>query len=202
MKTQTIKPLRKVLVVQNEPTLRLGFSYALSNTKMKVETAATGIEALEMIETTRFDIILLELRMPGMDGINVIEILRSSGNRIPIVLCTASHRPNATLRAIILGVVDFLIKPASPMDIRQVVEFVINPPDSRLSQALAAVRIGEPEAAIQILETHPFPDAKERSWLGVLTMIRDARHGEEAERLEEGVRSCFPMLASNPSAIF
>ncbi|RYD49942.1 MAG: response regulator, partial [Verrucomicrobiaceae bacterium] len=90
----------RVLVVDDEPTLRLGFAYALSNRHTLVETAANGRIALERIANERFDIMILDLRMPDLDGIGVIEELRASGNRIPVVLCSAALNPRAALRAI------------------------------------------------------------------------------------------------------
>jgi CheY-like chemotaxis protein len=192
---------RKVLVVQTEPTLRLGFAYALSDATVRVETAANGNETLEAVKAGRFDLVLLDLRMPGMDGLQVIETLRRENNRIAVVLCTTLHQPNAALRAMGLGVVDFLIKPAAPADIRRVVEFVLGPPRSRLAQALHAARSGQPETALGILEAaHQDPDPTESCWIKALKRVVEADAGGEMTQLEEEVRSCFPALAFNPPA--
>jgi DNA-binding response OmpR family regulator len=167
-------PPRKLLVVQNEATLRLGFSYALSDPNTRVETAADGIEALGLLEKSAFDLVILDLRMPGMDGISVIEKLRSSDNRTPIILSTTLHRSYAAMRAITLGVVDFLIKPCHPDDVRKIVESVLQPPLSQLTRALNEVRNGRHDAAIRILENIPSPGIRDRAWLRVLTLIRNS----------------------------
>lgn len=192
-------PHRKVLVVLNEPTLRLGFAYALSSSRTAVDTASTGIEALERLAGSRFDLVILDLGMPGMDGIRVIEILRGSGNPLPVVLCTTLQRPHATLRALSLGVVDFLLKPAQPSDIRKVVEFVLGPPRNRLAEALRAVRGGDTETAIALLDSAPDPDAVETCWLKSLRRIHEAGPGDDTAELAEDLRACFPMLAFNGS---
>ncbi len=189
--------VRNVLVVQNEATLRMGFAYALSNPTTMVETAASGGEALLMMEVNDYDIMILELMMPGMDGINVIETLRTMGNRIPVILYTASQHPNASLRAISLGVVDFLTNPTSPADVRRVVDYVIYPPPSPLSQALHAVRTGNMELAIKILANHPSPELKDRVWLRTLKLIPGAGFKGDTGWLEEVVSSDFPSLAFN-----
>ncbi len=67
-----------VLIVDDEPTLRLGFTYALSNNLTKVETAANGRDALDRIAEMHFDIMILDLRMPELDGIGVIQALREA----------------------------------------------------------------------------------------------------------------------------
>jgi CheY-like chemotaxis protein len=192
---------RKVLVVQNEPTLRLGFAYALTDTTVRVKTAGNGSDALAAVKEGRFDLVLLELRMPGMDGLRVIETLRMAGNRIPVVLCTALQRPNAALRAMGLGVVDFLTTPAAPADIRGVVDFVLGPPRSRLAQALHAARSGHPGTAIGMLEDlHGNPDPTEACWIKALKLVRQAVTGNDMSHLEEELGSCFPALTFNSSA--
>jgi CheY-like chemotaxis protein len=191
---------RRVLVVLNEPTLRLGFAYALLNPASQVDTAANGTEALERLQSARYDLMFHDLRMPGMDGIRVIETLREQGNRVPVVLCTALQHPNATWRALSLGVVDFLLKPAKPSDIRTVVDFVLGPARSKLSEALRAVRTGDVETAIRALDSMPHPDAVESCWLKCLKRIRHVRHDDDNAELEEELRACFPVLAFNRSA--
>lgn len=190
---------RRVLVVLNEPTLRLGFAYALLGPASQVETAATGIEALERLASARFDLVFLDLRMPGMDGIRVIETLRDQGNRVPVVLCTALQHPNATWRALSLGVVDFLLKPAKPSDIRGVVDFVAGPARSKLSQSLQAAREGDVETAVRTLDSLPQPDSVESCWLKCLQRIRHFREEDDNAELEEELRACFPVLAFNRS---
>lgn len=190
---------RRVLVVLNEPTLRLGFAYALLSPASQVETAATGIEALERLASARFDLVFLDLRMPGMDGIRVIETLRDQGNRVPVVLCTALQHPHATRRALSLGVVDFLLKPAKPSDIRGVVDFVVGPARSKLSEALQAARKSDVETAIRTLDALQHPDDVESCWLKCLLRIRHLRQDGDHPESEEEIRSCFPVLAFNRS---
>ncbi len=188
---------RKVLVVQNEPTLRLGFSYALANPSMLVDVAATGQETLDRMGDAAYDLVILELRMPGIDGIDVIERLRTRGDQTPIVLCTAMHRPNATLRALRFGVVDFLIKPVRPAEVRRMVEFVLFPGTNPFSKAMKAARNGNLDEAIHLLETLQPPEPSELHWLKVFTLIRDRPRCDDETGLDEQVRESFPYLAFN-----
>lgn len=198
--SQDIAKLR-VLVVDDEPTLRLGFAYALSNRTTMVETASNGRQALEMIADTGFDIVILDLRMPELDGIGVIDALRSQSNRIPIILCSAALHSNAALRAIRHGVVDFLLKPVQPVDLRQVIEFVIRPDPQTLPQALKAARSGRTAEAIKILECDTTPGRQAVYWLSVLRTIRDADPEEDASLLEEKVRTSLSVLAFNAPVV-
>lgn len=187
----------RVLVVDDEPTLRLGFAYALTNRTTTVETAATGRHALEKITEGQFDVMILDLRMPDLDGIGVIDFLRGQGNRIPIVLCSAAFHPNSALRAIRHGVVDFLLKPVRPVDLRQVIEFVNHPEMRPLPMALKAARAGRTDEAIRILENDREPGTQGSYWLRVLKTIRDSGPDDDASVLEDEVRGSLAVLAFN-----
>ena len=193
----------RVLVVDDEPTLRLGFAYALSSRTTTVETAATGRLALERIAATKFDIMILDLRMPELDGLGVIEELRGRGNNLSIVLCSAALSPNAALRAIRRGVVDFLLKPVRPADLRQVIEFVLRPERQPLPLAMQAARSGRPLEAIRILRGVATPSRQMSSWLNVLNSIHAAAldglssQARKDDELEDKVRDSLGLLAFN-----
>ncbi len=110
-------------------------------------------EALQVLASEEYDLLILDLRMPGVDGITVIEALRVSGNRVPVILCSAEFTPGTFLRAVRCDVVDFLLKPANPAQIRSAVEFVLEPTPDALSQAMKSAREGDTAAAIRILES-------------------------------------------------
>jgi CheY-like chemotaxis protein len=187
----------KVLVVDDEPTLRLGFAYALSSKTTVVETAASVLQALERLAAESFDVMILDLRMPGLDGVGVIEAIRADGNKIPVILCSAALNSAAALRAIRRGVVDFLLKPVRPIDLRQVVEFVTQPDTGALSRALTAARAGRNHEAIEILEAVAAPCQQVRSWLKLLQAIRDGQAGVDDPQLEEELRASLSLLAFN-----
>lgn len=190
---------RRVLVVDDEPTLRLGFSYALSTRDTHVDTASTGRQALEKIKEHSYDILILDLRMPDIDGLGVIETLRLSGNLVPIVLCSAALTPSAALRAIQHRVPDFLFKPIRPTDLRGIVEFVLDPPDNPLSLALAAARAGKVETAIQHIREEAVHDRICAAWLEVLESLITPPDDIESPDAEHGLRSALSILAFRSS---
>lgn len=160
----------RVLVVDDEPTLRLGFSYALAD--HDTDTAGGGREALAKVAERDFDLMVLDLRMPDVDGLQVIETLRRQENPLPVVLCSAALTPAAALRAITGNVVDFLLKPVQPAELRGVIAHVLSPGEDPLSQALAEVRAGRLEEAIRCLESIPDPCPRTAVWTSVLRAIR------------------------------
>jgi CheY-like chemotaxis protein len=186
-----------VLVVDDEPTLRLGFAYALTNRTTMVDTAASGRLALERLAETRYDMMFLDLRMPEMDGLGVVDNLRARGDEIPIVLCSAALTPNAAVRAIRHRVVDFLQKPVRPVDLRQVMESILHPERAPLPQALKAARGGDHAEAIRLLERETSTCRQAASWHHVLKAFQETRPDEDTTRLEDSIRASLNMLAFN-----
>lgn len=151
-----------MLIADDEPTLRLGFAFALTNKNTVVETAPTGRRALERIthsSQSPFDIIILDSRLPELDGIGVIDALRGAVNEIPIILCSAALSPNAALRAIRHGVVDFLLKPVRSVDLRQIIEFILRPEKRPLPLAMKAARSRRKDEAFQTLVNDSNPSS-------------------------------------------
>lgn len=183
----------RVLIVDDEPTLRLGFAYALSSRTTTVETAATGRHALERMAETEFNILVLDLRMPDIDGLGVIDALRSQGNNIPVVLCSAALSSNAALHAVRQGVVDFLPKPVRPVDLRKVIEFVLHPERQPFPQAMRAARNGRRGEAIRLLREESESSRQAASWLEVLVAVQEAGASCNKE-LEEKIRRNLPVL--------
>jgi CheY-like chemotaxis protein len=193
-------PRCRALVVDDEPTLRLGFAYALTSKSTVVETAASGRLALERLANSNYDIMFLDLRMPEMDGIGVIENLRGQGNQIPIVLCSAALSPNAAVRAIRHGVVHFLLKPVRPVDLRQVMASILHPENSPLPQALQAARNGKRLEAIRLLENEATVCKHAAYWHQILKAVEEMKSDEDTTRLEEKVRASLTLLAFNTAA--
>lgn len=190
-------PELRILVVDDEPTLRLGFAYALSGSSTIVETAPNGRAALDRLARDPFDIVILDLRMPELDGIAVIKTLRHRGSKIPVVLCSAALTPKAAINAIRHGVVDFLLKPVKPTDLREIIDHVLYNGVDAQSRALKAAREGNAEMAVQILEEACEPDTQSASWLKVFRSIRD--HGASGDMIapEETITPDLDKLAFN-----
>ena len=162
---------RRILVADDEATLRMGISYTLADGDTTVDLAEDGFKALEMLATQRYDLLMIDLRMPDLDGMTAIETLRASGNRIPILLCSAEFTPGIFDRAVRCNVIDFLLKPASPDQIRRAVELVIGNPEDAHSIAMAAARGGDVEAAVSIFERSDSLTDASQKWLKIFRSL-------------------------------
>lgn len=166
--------MRRILIVDDEPTLRFGFAYALTGEDMESDTASNGAEALNFLAQNSYDAVVMDLRMPDLDGLAVIRKMRAGGDRTPVILCSAFITLETVLSAISEQVADFLMKPVKPQQLRDAVGMVFGDDNSCIGHALAAVRRGDYREAIGILEAdRNTPD--EDAWLRVLVALRDNR---------------------------
>ncbi len=84
--------MKKILVVDDEENIRLLYKEELNDEGYQVEVAASAEEALEKIHSEKPDIITLDIKMPGMDGIELLDKLKKDNSNIPIILCSAYGR--------------------------------------------------------------------------------------------------------------
>jgi CheY-like chemotaxis protein len=106
--------LRKVLVVDDDPVISRSFNRVLAGKGYLVVSAENGQEALNKVAKEQYDAVFTDIRMPGMDGIEVAEQLRAKQPWIPVVIITGYGSPDNEARAEAAGVKGFLHKPLSP----------------------------------------------------------------------------------------
>jgi DNA-binding response OmpR family regulator len=115
----------KILIVDDEKNIRMTISQALTDMDVETDTAINGEEALAKLKDKDFGLVLLDLRMPGMDGMEVLAKLRKERPDIRIVIITAHGTIDSAVDAMRLGAVDFIQKPFSPKEIRNMVSKII-----------------------------------------------------------------------------
>ena len=114
----------KVLVVEDEEMIRKGIVLAVDWTALDcvvVGEASNGEEALEAVERYAPSLIITDLKMPKMDGIEMLEQLRARGNQAYVIILTAYDSFSYAQSAIRLGAVDFLLKPFHDGELEQAV---------------------------------------------------------------------------------
>jgi CheY-like chemotaxis protein len=107
-------PLR-ILVVEDDPVSRMLASTMLTSNGHSVVTASDGVEALSLVEQRPFDMILMDIQMPEMDGFEVTKNIRQRehqlGGRVPIVAVTANAMQGDRERCLAWGMDDYISKP-------------------------------------------------------------------------------------------
>lgn len=101
----------RILVVEDEEALAQGLVVNLEDKGHRVELARDGREALAQAQAERFDLILLDLRLPEVDGFEVCQRLRQDGDFTPILMLTARSQPDDVIYGLKLGADDYVAKP-------------------------------------------------------------------------------------------
>ena len=103
--------MNKILIVEDEKHLADGLRFNLEADGFWVETAHDGVEALRLLDENSFDLIVLDVMMPKMDGFTVARTLRERENFTPILMLTALGKPEDVLLGFEAGADDYLPKP-------------------------------------------------------------------------------------------
>ncbi len=101
----------KILIVEDEQHIAEGLRFNLEAENFEVEVANDGKTALEILENTRFDAIVLDVMLPEVNGFEVAEKLRSNEDFTPILMLTALNKPEQVLEGFAAGTDDYLPKP-------------------------------------------------------------------------------------------
>jgi len=117
---------KTVLIVDDEKNIRLTLSQALESLELETDTALNGEEALDKLSQNEYGLMLLDLKMPGMDGMEVLRQVRQIKPAIRVIIITAHGTIDSAVEAMKLGAVDFLQKPFAPKEIRDLVSRVMN----------------------------------------------------------------------------
>ena len=108
-----------VLVVDDEGAIRYSVSKTLQRVGYNVNEAASGEEALETMKNQHFDVVLTDIRMPGLTGVELLKRIREQAPDAIVILMTGYASLGTAVEALRLGAHDYLIKPSSSQDIRQ-----------------------------------------------------------------------------------
>ena len=115
----------KILIVDDETNVRLNYRVTLETEGYEIFEAVSGASALEELIGRSFDLAILDMRMPAMDGLALLAKMREVGITVPAMIVTAySDVPHAVL-AMKLGAIDFLQKPLRPEDLRRIVSEIL-----------------------------------------------------------------------------
>ncbi len=110
--------MTKILIVEDDPDIVLPLEDDLRLEGYQVEAVGDGETALRRLDEGRFDLLLLDVMLPGMDGFDVCRRLRHAGSQLPIVLLTAKAQEAEVVMGLEQGADDYITKPFSPRELR------------------------------------------------------------------------------------
>ena len=117
--------MTRILVVEDEPGIAFALDADLRSEGYAVTMATTGDEALRLAGGETYELILLDVMLPGKDGFEVCRELRRSGVRTPIILLTAKSHEAEKVMGLEMGADDYVTKPFSPRELRARIKAVL-----------------------------------------------------------------------------
>ncbi len=155
----------KVLIVDDEPSIVELVRFTLEKEGFRTEAATDGHQALEAVERSRPDLVLLDLMLPGIDGLDVCRQLRQKA-RIPIIMLTAKATEVDKVVGLELGADDYITKPFSPRELVARVRAVLRRSQAR-AEASAAEGGAQPAAGQELRAGDIRMDvARHQVWVG------------------------------------
>jgi len=135
----------RVLIVDDDYSLRRALHTTLFSTGFDVNEAATGEEALALARVVRFDVILLDLRMPGRGGLEICSELRRQFPRVAILILTVSDAEDEKVVALDSGADDYITKPFQIRELTARVRAAVRRVKTPQGEGDGTIRIGEIE---------------------------------------------------------
>jgi len=111
-----------ILIVDDEPSVLASFKKMLARQKHRTITANRGETALALVEKENPDLLVMDIRMPGMDGLTVFRELRGSRPKLPVIIMTGFGTTEVAIEATKLGAFDYHLKPFEPSDMLRSIE--------------------------------------------------------------------------------
>jgi EAL domain-containing protein (putative c-di-GMP-specific phosphodiesterase class I) len=116
------RSLGEILLVDDDPACRLALARSLSRNGFQVSTAEDGAVALSMLETTKFEAIVSDIDMPGLDGVSLMAAIHARALDTPVVLVTGGPSLQTAMKAVEYGAYRYLGKPFSVPELRRTLE--------------------------------------------------------------------------------
>src|SRR6056297_585061 len=112
---------KKILIVDDEKNIRMTLEKALKKSDYIVDMAINGEEAIKKIKSNKYPVILLDMKLPGMNGMEVLEKINEMDYKTKVIIITGYGSIESAVKTMKLGAIDYLRKPFNPEKIRKIV---------------------------------------------------------------------------------
>ena len=116
--------MKKILVIDDEVVVRISCKRTLSGKGYEVKTVSNGKEGIEILEKEPFKLVLLDLKMPDMDGIEVLQKIKASWPETNVIMITGYSTVDSAIKSLKLGAFNYIEKPFTPETLIEAVKEV------------------------------------------------------------------------------
>ena len=104
----------KILIVEDDPMILHALEFRLKKENYEVEVACTGKEALDLLKTSSFNLVITDLMLPFVMGMELLTYIKASKPNVPVIVLSGADEETTVMEAFKLGADDFIAKPFSP----------------------------------------------------------------------------------------
>ncbi len=183
-----------ILVVDDEPVARQSLTDILKLEGHNVTSAPNGQAAVEHVRTHPIDLMIVDLRMPGMDGLEVVQVVNQISPDTEVILLTAFGSTETAIQALRLRIHDYLLKPASPAQILASVKKGLTRRSTRSRVSSAAVSVADVDEAIEVFSL--------KDGTTVDLSRRQIKHKSKVEHLTPAEGRLLRILIENEGKVF
>jgi DNA-binding response OmpR family regulator len=182
-----------ILVVDDEPVARQSLTDILKLEGYNVSSAPNGQAAVEYVRTHPIDLMIVDLRMPGMDGLEVVQVINQISPETEVILLTAFGSTETAIQALRLRIHDYLLKPASPAQVLASVKkgLARRSKRSRVSSLAASTDVDEPMEVLSL-----------KDGTTVDLSRRQIKHKNKVEHLTPAEGRLLRILIENEGKVF
>ena len=196
---------RKVLVVDDEKLIVKGIRFSLEQDGMEVDCAYDGEEAVEKAKEKKYDIILLDLMLPKMDGLEVCQQIREFSN-VPIVMLTAKGEDMDKILGLEYGADDYITKPFNILEVKARIKAIMRRAgsDHEEKEKAKTIQVGDlkmdcESRRVDVLELLIFNPNKVYSRENLLNIVWGYEYPGDVRTVDVHIRRLREKIEENPS---
>lgn len=144
--------MKHLLIVDDEPSILTLLEYNLAQAGYQVDTAEDGKVAYQMIKDNNYDFIILDVMLPGMDGMDVCRQVRKDGIQTPILMLTAKSDEYDKIIGLELGADDYMTKPFSPREVAARIKAIFRRTEQQVLEVRRETILGDQEDESEEIE--------------------------------------------------
>jgi len=143
-----------ILIIDDEPSLRKTLARILQRAGFEVTSAENAEQGIAFLETTKFDLVYMDIRMPGLAGLDALTIIHANNPSLPVVLFTAQPDLTSAVEALRRGATDYLLKPLKPETIIERAKSILATQQKERRRREIQAQIEALQAELKSLETN------------------------------------------------
>ncbi|MFI5174059.1 MAG: HD domain-containing phosphohydrolase [Terriglobia bacterium] len=175
-----LTPKEHILIVDDEEAIRLLLEESLNGQGYQTKAASNASEALAALSTKHFDLVLSDVRMPGMDGLGLLAEIGKKHEDVGVLLLTACEDVSMAVRAMKMGALDYVVKPLRLLEINRTIQKALDRHQKDLDERRYVMHLEEvvKEQTVELRRTFEHMQDSSETALEALVAALDAREHE------------------------